>query len=453
MISRLRRRTLVKIVSYSLAVVLGLTGAAVSGFVLASKYRMDLEYGYRRALSDLTTYVSNIETTLNKGLYANTPTEQNGLAGMLTKQSCGAKGALAQLPLADVKLDAVNKFISQVGDFSTTLSKQVSGGQTITDEQFKNIEQLSSYAKGLELDLQDVEARFGDGTLFIGDAKNAINNISKETQPNAQQTVMAKSFSDIQEESTDYPTLIYDGPFSDHIGQMKPRLTEGKAQITQDDALKIAAEFLKVSPSALQHGNDSAGDLPTYGFTGQNTVITVTQYGGFVAYMTNSRGVADEKLSNEDAISAALAFLKSRGIESMRESYYVKHDGICTINFAYVQNDITLYPDLTKVSVALDNGEIVGFESTGYIMNHYNRTIPKPKLALTRAEGSVSPRLKIEKEGMALIPTPGLKEVLTYEFECTGLNNEKVLVYINANTGLEEQIYIVQLSDGGILVT
>ena len=42
----------------------------------------------------------------------------------------------------------------------------------------------------------------------------------------------------------------------------------------------------------------------------------------------------------------------------MKESYFSTNDGICTINFAYMEDDVVCYPDLIKVNVALDTGNV-----------------------------------------------------------------------------------------------
>ena len=55
------------------AVILVLGGTTVSGYVQASKYKMNLNYNYQRAVTDLGDCVDNIESTLNKSIYANTP--------------------------------------------------------------------------------------------------------------------------------------------------------------------------------------------------------------------------------------------------------------------------------------------------------------------------------------------------------------------------------------------
>ena len=56
------------------AVILVLGGTTVSGYMQASKYKMNLNYNYQRAVTDLGDCVDNIENTLNKSIYANTPT-------------------------------------------------------------------------------------------------------------------------------------------------------------------------------------------------------------------------------------------------------------------------------------------------------------------------------------------------------------------------------------------
>ncbi len=62
----------------------------------------------------------------------------------------------------------------------------------------------------------------------------------------------------------------------------------------------------------------------------------------------------------------------------MKETYYLKQGGAVTINYAYEQN-VIVYPDLIKLKIALDNGEILGIETTGYLNNHTERNISRSK--------------------------------------------------------------------------
>ena len=105
----------------------------------------------------------------------------------------------------------------------------------------------------------------------------------------------------------------------------------------------------------------------------------------------------------------------------MEPTYYLKQGGAVTINYAYTQDDVTIYPDLIKLKIALDNGEVLGMETSGYLNNHTERTIPKANVTLAEARKNLNQNLVITSEGLAIIPTefakispffPGLEERL-----------------------------------------
>ena len=410
------------------AIILSLGGATVYGYSQAEQYKRDLQYGYTRSLNDLRDCVDNVQLTLNKAVYANTATEQNGLAAKLMRESSMAKAALSTLPLTDASVDNVSKFISQIGDFSMSLSKKISEGQPISKQEFQSMENLESYSKKLQSDLQNVNPDFS--------ASN-FNDSLKNTE----------------QDFTNFPSMIYDGPFSDHIGQKKPKMTEGKKTIPQGNAQSIAAEFSGLSQTQLTHTQDTSGSLPTYNFASKDgsVQISVTKAGGYIINMANTRTVSKSKLDHRAAFKKARAFLEKHGIQNMKESYYMISDGICVVNYASLQDGILCYPDLIKVGVALDSGDIVRFQAEGYLMNHTGRKL-SASLSAADAQKKVSPNLTVQKSRLAVIPTPGLNEVLCWEFQCQGKNGDRVLVYMNAKTGYEEEILILQSTDNGILV-
>ncbi len=427
-VKRMKTKKVLSIVGISL-LVLVLGGMSVYGFLQAERYRRDLQYGYKRSLNDLSDCVGNIETALDKASYANTATEQNGLAAELMRESSLAAASLAALPSDDPELDNVSKFVTQVGDFSMVLSRKISGGQKITQDEYKTMKSLESYSQKLTQDMGNVDL---DSTI-------STKNFSR-------------SMKDTAKDFANFPTLIYDGPFSDNVTHQKPKLTQGKESILQGNAQNIAAGFLNVPQGQLTHTQDTAGNLPCYNFTadGGRVRISVTKQGGFISEISDSRESGEQKLDYEAASQKARAFLQSRGIQDMKESYYIISDGICLINYAYVQDEVVCYPDLVKVGIALDTGGIVRFQATGYIMNHTKRS-SSAKLTAEQAQKNVSRSLTVQQSRLALIPTSGLNEVLTYEFLCSGTQKERVLVYINASTGYEENILILQQSDQGIL--
>ena len=194
--------------------------------------------------------------------------------------------------------------------------------------------------------------------------------------------------------------------------------------------------------------------MSSYTFSSEEdgVVISITKRGGYLSYMLGSSYAGVSKLSAEEAIERGVEYLESHGINNMKESYYSINDGICTVNYAYVQNGVICYPDLIKVSVAMDTGKVISVDARGYLVNHFARTDVNPVLTSENAAKSLSPYLTVKDVKTAVIPTDSGKEVLCYEFWCEGTGNEELLVYINAATGEEENIFFLLYSDNGILV-
>ena len=241
-----------------------------------------------------------------------------------------------------------------------------------------------------------------------------------------------------------------------NIEKIQPVMFENKKDISKETALAVAKKFLGDKGRNLVYETESANNiLPSYSFVGQNDNgnvinIAITKKGGFPVYFTENRETGEEKLELSEAVQKAREFLYSRGYVSLKESYYEKGNGVATVNFAYEQGGVICYSDLIKVKVALDNGEILGTEMHGYIMNHKYRDFPTAALSENDARGKINSHLNVEKSNMALIPKDGETEKLCYEF--TGTHNGRhFIIYINAENGCEEEILMLIESENGVL--
>lgn len=178
--------------------------------------------------------------------------------------------------------------------------------------------------------------------------------------------------------------------------------------------------------------------------------ISISKTGGHIVFMNYNREIIEEKISQEEANSIGKEFLNSRGISNMKETYYLKQGNAVTINYAYEQDGVVIYPDLIKVKIALDNGEILGMETTGYLNNHTERALPTAKISETEAKQKINKDLEITSFGLAIIPTEWKSEIYCYEFKGK-LNDTDFLVYINAETGAEENILVIINTPNGTL--
>ena len=99
----------------------------------------------------------------------------------------------------------------------------------------------------------------------------------------------------------------------------------------------------------------------------------------------------------------------------------------------------------------MDDGGIVGFDARGYLTCHKKRDLPSPILSQKEAEASLSPLLTVRSARLAVIPSDGELERNCYEFHWTAENGKELLVYVNCDTGKEEQILILLIDENGTL--
>lgn len=442
---KLNRRTLARIISYAIALVIVLVGTTVTSFSLARTYRINLEYTYQRALNDLSEYINSLNVTLEKGQYANTPKQVSGLAVKLWDDANSAKNALAQLPVSVNEVSATSKFLSQVGNFCVALSQIVNSGGTVTDEQSNTLEKLSEYAKNVSTKITQMVNDMQAGRLKLGEVKKVV----KKEDANQAAADLGGGFKEMEESFAGYPTMIYDGPFSDHIMQQKPKFLAGKKQVTAAEALKVAKETTGVND--LKQTDDTVGNLPCYNFKNDTMTVSVTKAGGLLDYILDSRTMGEPTISTKQAVKKAEEALVALGLKGFTYSYYAVNNGVVVVNFAATQDGVTLYPDLIKLGIAMDNGKVVSYDAKGYIMNHTTRDFPAVKISEDKARATLSDKLKPQSHDIALVPTEGLNEVLCHEFICTGVKDEQVIVYINVETGMEEQILIIIKDENGVL--
>lgn len=413
-----------------------------------------VENNYNRAFHELVSYVDDVDTLLQKCMLTSGAEQMSTISSDIFRQSAAAKACLGQLPISEVNLENTEKFLSQVGDYTYLLSQSVIGNNDLTEDEYKTLQDLSKYATMLNNKLLEMQEDIYDGDISFGTindkAKTYFNNPAY-----ADDGDILSGFDGVEKEFQEYPSLIYDGPFSEHINRLKPALLEGENEISKDEAYNIAKEFLPTNSDNLSFNSESKNTaIETYSFSSYNddveSYISISKKGGIPLYFINSRGVSEENLNFNDAIAIASEFLRNKGFISMKESYYEKDNNVATINFAYVQGDVICYSDLIKVKVALDNGEILGYEAHGYIMNHSHRTVNSPKLSQDEAKEFTNKHLKISATTIALIPKDSKREVLCYEFKGNH-NGKNFLIYINADTGVEEQILMLIESKDGIL--
>lgn len=444
----MKKRTKIRLASFTVALVLALSGFIYTWYAKAKHYRWLLEANYQHNFSALMESIEQISTTLQKGRYATSPVMMVSLSNEVSRQSALATAALSALPFSHIELDNTAKFLSQVGDYAYSISRKEALGVRLDREEKKNLVSLSDTAYQLSGSLNELYNEIFNNNLSIGE--HLLSDSPDKDIGN-----VAESLQDIETQFPEYASLIYDGPFSDHIEKMTPMMVVNASEISIGEAIGHLADMLGIDSNSIIHDGDGNGAIPVYSLSAENDNGTVyadvTKKGGFIIDMMNSRDVPEANITPKDCILKAVDFLKKIGIENMEYNYYISKNNIVTINFAYTEDGVTYYPDLIKVSVAQDNGEIVGFESRGYLMSHGERTLPEIRVGEESVREKVADGLKVENVRLTVIPSMGKYELFCYELKCIDDFGQRCLIYVNVETGVEEQILILIEDDEGVL--
>lgn len=437
----MKKRTYIKIISFLSAVCILLASTSIVYSVRANRYKILLSAERERSLAELAEAIDAIGVSLQKSLYCSSGKMLTENGNELYRLSTLAKDNLSSLTDENEYTETIFKFLSQVGDYTLYLSEK----ENLTEKEQTQLYDLYNYAKSLSKEIGFLADSYYDGEISFQKASGNLMNEEKKID-------FLTSFSDTEQTIGDYPTLLYDGPFSDTLLNREALAVKGKSEITKEEGRNIAAKILSAKPTDLREESDQSSSLPLFCYSKGEKFIGITKQGGFLCYMTNPDFTKEATISPKEAIKRGSSFLKKQGFEGMADSYYSVFDDVCTVNYAYRENGITYYADLIKVSVALDTGKVVAFDASGYLMNHCERKLPTELLTEKECRKAVSTNLQIIDFSSAVIPLESGKEKLCLEYHCLDKkHNQEVLVYIDRETGMEEDIMLLLYSDGGVL--
>ena len=435
-----------------LGILLGVIGFL--GYKLYKKNKESVlasENLYNQSLYELVYYMDNVKNYLAKATISTSSVNGAETLTSLWREANLAETYLSMLPIESQDLENTEKFLNQVSDYSFSLSRKNIGGENLSNDDISTLEELYKYSIELNDAVHQISNDLSVGTLTWKD-------LTKDKDVSFAQQV-SSDFSlgnTLEQNFKEYSGLIYDGAYSEHILLNEKKALVGD-DIEENEAESKAKEFVGLDNivETTSLGYSENANIPVYTFNiknknQENFTISISKTAGFIVYMNSDREIKEEKISLDEANKKGKEFLKEKGFDNMQQTYYLKNEGIVTINYAYSQDGVIMYPDLIKLKIALDNGQVLGIETTGYLNNHTIRDISKVKITKEQAKEKLNKNLDIESEILAVIPTDWKTELLCYEFKGK-VGDTNYIVYINAETGKEEKILVITDTPNGIL--
>ncbi len=400
----------------------------------------------RRNFYDLVECVDSIDVNLSKLVVSNDSEEQQRLLGDIRVQSTLATDNLTMLCLQDETKYNTTKFLNQVGDFSKMLNYKLIEGKSITSDDKKSLNTMYEVNAYLKQELDELSSKIDQNftfkSLFEGKGDNLI--ISK--------------FTEMESNIVTYPTLIYDGAFSDNVNNDKAKALENLNEISKTEAEQIIkSTFSSYNLKEINLVGETVGvAIETYNFEAVSTDgvkfdASLSKKGGKVIEFNHYKDCTKNNYDANSCEEIATKYLEKLGMKNMKAVWRSQSEYTLTFNFASMVDGVICYSDLVKVNVCRERGEVSGLEAKTYYSNHTNRSVSKVSVSLNEATAKVSSEINIETSRLAIIPKGNNSEVLTYEFSGKR-NDETYYIYIDALTGKEVNIFKVIPTSEGVLL-
>ncbi|MCF6137597.1 germination protein YpeB [Pseudalkalibacillus berkeleyi] len=404
---------------------------------------INAENNYQRAFHDLNFHVDALEEKISTTLAMNSRQQLSPALAEVWRLTSEAHNDVGQLPLALIPFNKTEEFLTNIGEFSYRIAIRDLNKNPLSDQEYQTLEKLHNNATEIKNELRKVQSLVMKENLRWMDVELAL-----ATEADPKDNTIIDGLKTVDKSVEGYSEVNW-GPEMTKISEFKDNKYKnltGK-EVSKDEAKDLAFKFLKLKKGSkvIVEANGKGSPYEAYRISinepksKSNIYMELTKKGGHPVWILQDRDVKQAKLSLYKGSEKALKFLKDHAMDKMEMSLSDQYDNIGIYTFVKMQDDVRIYPQTITIKVALDNGDIIGYEGMNYLIGEKDRKIKSPQLSEDEAKAKMNPKLKIMETHQALIINDLGEEVQCYEFLAT-LKNETFRIFINSDNGFEEKV-------------
>ncbi len=436
-----------------LAIATGILGAGTIGFGIgyaitqsqATNFSMQLENTYKRNYYDLVDNTNNADMKISKILASQNDAYQGKMLTELSQDAKDMQTNISALPLSSDNIMEAVHFINQMSGYTQVLEEKIAKGGSLSESDLQTLNDMHESLTEMKRYLNRLSQKMLEGYSIL-DASSRMNG---------DYDAFSTEFGQIKAADTDYPSMIYDGPFSDSVVNAQVKGLND-AEVSREQAYQNVDKVFK-NISNLKYDGQTQGKFETYNFIlkdsdGQNIYVQATKKGGHILTVSGNIDSEERNIDMARAEKIALDFAKENGIQNPTVVWKEELKSQAYFNITPKEGDVVLYPDLVKVKVDLQHGDVIGYDAIAYFTNHTKRNIAQGGIGIDLAREKVDKSFEIKGQRLVLAPLDYNREVLCYEFDAER-NGATYYLYYNAQDGKEENILkVVETDDGSKLM-
>ncbi|MCL1631846.1 germination protein YpeB [Sporolactobacillus sp. CPB3-1] len=441
----MKRRDWIALLSVAVAVLLiGIGTWGYREYQLRKTVMIDAENHYQQAYHELTYYVDSLEESLGMALAMQSRESMRPQLVETWRLSTLAHAAANELPLTLLPFNRTNEFLAHVGEFTYNSGVKAIKDRSLTNNEYKNLRELYSESQKIRDELRSVQSKVMAEHLRWMDVETALKS-QNENRDNQVIDGMKR----INMQATDYTdSFSPENPRNAVLEKKRINPITGE-QISRNQAISQLRKWIDRPDAKLKKISETGKGsyIPAYEITlsehGRSLNAAVTRKGGHVVWFLRERSIQKEKFNLYEASQKSIAFLKKHQFKDLELTKRNKYNNIAAFTYVLRKKNIRFYPASIKVKIALDNGEILGFDQSDYLYNKRDYIPMKPAISEDEARKQLNHDLKVQETGLAVIQNQSLNNVLCYEFYATR-DNDTYRVLLNAKSGDQEKIELLK---------
>ncbi len=348
------------------------------------------------------------------------------LAGV-TKLASHAQKGLISLPISHNTALNATAFLSLCEDYSYVLLTSHLNGASFSEDDKKSLEQLSENCENMANDIRNFSSgRTGDFAWYDPEYEFITDDTGKS---------FAKMFSTFENGYKNFEGIKYNGRYSaetaaDSIDE-KEKYDPEKIESSLSEAF---SEYEGVTIARDEAREKYHSFILSESDT--TTKLNFDLYSGKLVSARSSRSASAENLSEDEAAEKAEEFLKSQGIESMKVVSHEINNNVLLLSYVY-RDENTEYPsDSLKISVSMEDGDILAYSAEKYYQNHKKRSFEQAEHDINEAKLSLGEGLEIIDERSLVMQANDGSESRAYEYTVSK-NGKSYRITVDAQSGRE----------------
>ncbi len=454
-----------------------------------------LQNNYQRSLYSMVGNIENLAYLTETATVSADGRNGSKILARISESASSVGDNLSVLPIEYNTMTGAMKYFNQLGDYADSLISVIGRGETLTKEQYTT---LSGFSKQLTK-IHDQLLVAAESNLpfsstsspkssadqnyqaVIADvADTEATEQGSESAATATPTDLNAVLTQINDTLAPLAKLTYQGAYSDHMSALEAKGLASLKEVTKGEAQKIATQFASLMDKDGKYTVTSAtllsekSAIPVYRFlftakgseeaksgvvtamamlTGTqeaassdsgNIYVDVSKMGGKVIAAFSNREVNAEVLSTDQAVAKAKEFLNSAGFKGMEVVGQQKSEGELALELARNDGKVYYYPDSVLMNISLGNGQVLDFQAQDYWMNTGERNLKDPTVTKEVAQSGLQSGYNASGNTLAIISDGAGGELYCHEFTCSNSaesdDKKQYMVYINTDSGMEEQI-------------